>query len=321
MKWFLVAVAAALLRREPGLRAAANATAGSAPRYPVVVEGAGLPSAASGYEFDRVYPAAVDVTLSQSPGARMYTWKTGCLSCNQVQMSGVWEPAITTHVLKALQADPSPAFLDVGSQVGYYSVLAASKHVPVLAIEAYDQNAFLLRKTAVDMHYPTIHLVEKAATDPAGAAGRGCIGGGGPGTGGQANGRMGSSCMYRPRLATIDGILATEFPSWAQRPITTLKMDIETFEWKALQGTSALLSDPKRKPCTMHIEYLYAPSNGKPRKALCDLLRSYGYTIVLLHGSTGQRTRILGESCPNGDIFAVATPRPACKKVQAAVGR
>ena len=143
---------------------------------------------------------------------------------------------------------------------------------------------------------------------------------------------------------------ATEFPSWAQRPITTLKMDIETFEWKALQGTSpgsladsihaacfvcffaggvamaafptlfcahifslsfhidlanqdqrtrgwkssrngveihrcdampffrwrasfvgapltlfslagALLSDPKRKPCTMHIEYLYAPSD------------------------------------------------------------
>jgi len=317
MKFLPVFAAAALLRREP--RAATNTSrSGAAPRYPAVVQGKGLPSSASGYEFDRDYPAAVQVTLAWSAGSRMYTWAAGCLSCDQVQRSGVWEPAISTHVLTALQADPSPAFVDVGSQVGYYSVLAASKQVPVLAIEAYDQNAYLLRKTAVDMKYPTIHLVEKGATDPAGANGRGCIGGGG--AGGQANGRMTTNvCTYRPRLATIDGILATEFPSWAQRPVTTMKMDIESFEWKALQGTSGLLSDPQRKPCTMHIEYIYSASNGQPRKALCDLLRSYGYKISKLNAGTGQQTAIVGANCPNGDIYAIATPRPACKKVQAAM--
>lgn len=299
---------------------AAAAVPAAPEKYPVIAAGAGLPRSASGYEFARDYPASVLATLRapRAPGARMRTWAHNCLSCDQIQHSGVWEPAITALLLAGLLADPAPALLDVGAQAGYYTVLAASQGVPALAVEAFDQNAFLLRQTAVEMDYKQVFLVEQAAAPP-GASGRGCIGG--RGGDGAANGQMGLSCEYEPRLATLDAMLASEFPAWAPRPISVLKMDIESYEVKALAGATGLLADPARKPCVMFIEYMFNDADGKPRAYFCNFLRQQGYTVGTVNGYTGKRFAAEGANCPNADYLAVAEPppRPACAQVVAAV--
>ena len=91
------------------------------------------------------------------------------------------------------------------------------------------------------------------------------------------NGQLGPGegpepCSYEPRVSTIDAVLATEFPAtrWATRPITLLKMDIESKEVQALRGATSLLRDPRRKPCVMILEHHAA--TPAERTAFCALL-------------------------------------------------
>lgn len=59
---------------------------------------------------------------------------------------GVWEVRETILTLQVLSsAEPGQRFVDFGAQIGWFSLLAASCGVPVVAIEADEDNAGLLK--------------------------------------------------------------------------------------------------------------------------------------------------------------------------------
>ena len=49
--------------------------------------------------------------------------------------TGVWEPYITPLVQKALNCTPRAIFIDIGANIGYYSMLAAAAGRSVIAVE------------------------------------------------------------------------------------------------------------------------------------------------------------------------------------------
>ena len=49
--------------------------------------------------------------------------------------SGVWEPALTALLQSALRLYPEAALLDIGANIGYYTLLAATMGHPVVAVE------------------------------------------------------------------------------------------------------------------------------------------------------------------------------------------
>ena len=70
-----------------------------------------------------LYPTEEDIHLSQ-----------------HIKQEGEWEPHIVKLFMDYLATDPDIGFIDVGANIGVYTLTAASLGHPVVAIEPYDKN-------------------------------------------------------------------------------------------------------------------------------------------------------------------------------------
>jgi FkbM family methyltransferase len=61
---------------------------------------------------------------------------------------GVWEENIVTKVLNSLSKNPESLFLDIGAQVGEYSLYAAKLGCDVLTVEPFYDNVMRIHKVA-----------------------------------------------------------------------------------------------------------------------------------------------------------------------------
>lgn len=70
-------------------------------------------------------------------------------ACSSTIVSdGVWEPAETVLALSVLgSAAPDQRMIDVGCQIGWYTCLAATQGVPVVAVDADADNLTVLHRT------------------------------------------------------------------------------------------------------------------------------------------------------------------------------
>ena len=66
----------------------------------------------------------------------------------EYEKSGVWEPRTTEYVKEHLKAGQT--FVDVGAQVGYYSILASKLGAKVLAFEPSKDNREVLEQNIKD---------------------------------------------------------------------------------------------------------------------------------------------------------------------------
>ena len=65
---------------------------------------------------------------------------------HDLQETGVWEPLVTRDFLDVLARDPSAGVIDVGANIGFYSMLAASGGRDVVAVEPYRNSVRRLHK-------------------------------------------------------------------------------------------------------------------------------------------------------------------------------
>jgi FkbM family methyltransferase len=82
---------------------------------------------------------------------------------------GIWEPNLTAYIRRTLR--PGDVFVDVGANIGYYSLLAASlvrSTGAVVAIEASPQICALLQKNIELNAVPNVRVVNCAAAYDAG---------------------------------------------------------------------------------------------------------------------------------------------------------
>jgi len=88
---------------------------------------------------------------------------------------GIWEEEIVTNVLKALKLYPDAVFLDLGANIGVYSLLVAqlrhssSDHRPerVVAVDAAGDNLAYIRKSLINnkISRPLVTLVHNAISN------------------------------------------------------------------------------------------------------------------------------------------------------------
>lgn len=67
---------------------------------------------------------------------------------NYIRENGCWEP-ITTEILTELfnSREPNTVFVDIGANIGYFSLFSANKGVPVVAFEPVVTNYAMLEKS------------------------------------------------------------------------------------------------------------------------------------------------------------------------------
>lgn len=66
-----------------------------------------------------------------------------------IKHNGVWQPLLSNFLIKILSDSPESTFIDIGSNIGYFSALAAFSHHYTIAIEPIPQNIELLYCTVV----------------------------------------------------------------------------------------------------------------------------------------------------------------------------
>lgn len=190
----------------------------------------------------------------------------------------IYEPVFWARLMNSI--GPGDTFVDVGSFWGLYAVAVAKRVGPtgkVIAIEP-DPNSFerIRRHVMLNGIEKRVTLLHAAASDRDGTVrflangrcdARIC----------EANGSD-SVLVACGRLDTLlQGI-----------NVDVLKIDVEGFEEKVLEGAEALLRNPDRKPRFIYLEvHPYAwQAVGTTSSSLLQTLEQFGYDVATPEGAS-----------------------------------
>lgn len=182
----------------------------------------------------------------------------------------VYEPLETSVVREHVRK--GDAVLDVGANIGYFTLLMArqvGKEGSVLAVEPDADNCRLLTKNLHVNGYANARVLQKAISESAGRATlyRSLR------SGAQHSIAEGEGDAVEVETASLDDLLALQ-----GRPVAFVKIDIEGAEMKALRGAGKLLAQPHLK---MMIEFnpRALAEFGEDPAALPRLLGEHGFAL------------------------------------------
>lgn len=191
-----------------------------------------------------------------------------------IYCTGGWEPLETMVIAAALK--PGDGFVDVGANIGFFSLLAHRLVGPtgrVHAVEATPSTADLLSGNIMLNDAGTIRVHRCAAGDREGHVGMMV----------HDAGNIGSNHLSfaegtgtKIPLCRLDGLLAGE-------AIRLIKLDIEGAEAMALRGAGVLLDGDAAPALLFEFSPTMLRSMGDDPAALLHYLEGKGYTIYEIH--------------------------------------
>ena len=228
--------------------------------------------------------------LLNLPGFKIYVrlndWAVGA----RIAVKGRYEAHVTGVMTPFLQ--PGRVVIDIGANIGYYTLLAAS-HVgergKVIAFEPGADNCALLRKSLLANGFHNVVLHSCAVADIDGMVGFGMDDSNGQIT--RDNPPVGSQQV---RSVTLDAFLADE------PRIDLIKMDVEGAEGRALQGMRRLLQRHHPVVFTEFTPAALPRISGMLPEAFLDQLRGLEYELFILSRDCG----LSGAAQSNTEIMA-----------------
>ncbi len=188
---------------------------------------------------------------------------------------------------------PGDLFIDVGANVGTYTIWAAEIGAEVIALEpAPDTFQLLLENVALNGYQVSAIRA---------AAGAAC------GTARFSAGRDAGNCLdpqgpAEIRLVTIDSLIG-------DRRVAGLKIDVEGFELDVLRGCATALAEQRISLIQLEWNAMSELAAGTDRRPAADLLARYGYQ--LFRPDVTGRLRPAGDPGYGTDVFALpATAGP-----------
>jgi FkbM family methyltransferase len=159
--------------------------------------------------------------------------------------------------------EPGGLFVDVGANVGSYTIWAAELGAEVIALEPADDTfALLVENMALNgYHVDTVHA----------AAGATC------GVARFTAGRDAGNCLdphgpVETRLVTVDSLIQG-------RTVAGMKIDVEGFEFEVLQGCERALSEHRIGLIQLEWNTASLAAVGTDRSPVADQLARHGYTL------------------------------------------
>jgi len=171
------------------------------------------------------------------------------------------EPGASRYVLDALT--PRSVFLDVGANLGYFSMLAAGAAHAVFAVEPQERMAALVRANAELNGYANVHVVGAAAGAAPGFVTMPAEGRPGTAVDSVADG-------FRVPMIRLDDYFATDVAP------DVVKIDVEGCELAVLRGATALLARGPHLVIELH--RTMADFGARPVD-IFEILSDSGYTL------------------------------------------
>jgi FkbM family methyltransferase len=187
---------------------------------------------------------------------------------------GVWEPNLTQWLHQQLR--PSDTFIDVGANVGYFTLLASQLVGPagrVVALEPAPETFAALAANVTRNRASNVRLLQVAASDCAGEL---VLEHGPASNSGMTATQLAREHDVRPRVAaqTLASCLDADELSRAR----VIKIDVEGAEWEALMGLWPALPQ-LRRDCAIVVELSPGrlQERGHDARALFDRLIAAGF--------------------------------------------
>jgi FkbM family methyltransferase len=158
---------------------------------------------------------------------------------------------------------PGDLFIDVGANVGSYTIWTAEIGADVIALEPADDTFALLTDNIVLNGYPVMAL--QAAAGTACGAVRFTVGL-------DSLNRMDPEGGTQIEMVTLDSIVGV-------RGVAGMKVDVEGFEIEVLRGCEQMLSERRVKLIQLEWNRTSLKAVGSDRRPVADLLAQYGYNL------------------------------------------
>ncbi len=186
-----------------------------------------------------------------------------------------WELQVGQVLHEQLQ--PGGVFVDVGANIGYFSLLAATlvgESGRVIAFEPLPRLVGQIRRSAVHNHYQWLKVVPKALGDVAGSMELVL----------SAHNIGGSSLVTPNRIGervTVE-VSTLDFELADLERIDVIKIDVEGFEYEMLQGAQQTLERCRPTLVLEFSPHFYKERSTTMETEILTLLRQLGYTFTIL---------------------------------------
>lgn len=181
---------------------------------------------------------------------------------------------------------PGDLFIDVGANIGTYTIWASELGAEVIALEPAKDTFALLVENVVLNGY-SVKPIEAAAGAVCGTArftsGRDCVN------------RLDPAGGVETTMVTIDSIIN-------DRTVAGMKIDVEGYEIEVLRGCERALSEHRIKLIQLEWNTTSRTAVGTDRQPVADLLAGHGYGLCRPDG-TGSLVPITDTSF-GPDVFA-----------------
>ena len=218
-------------------------------------------------------------------------------SAAAVLYCGLYDYDEMNFLLRYLRSEDS--FLDIGANIGVYTLLAASKihSGSIHSIEALPKNYIRLQENLKLNQFEQVKTYELAVSDCTGTV--------------ALNLAEGDSMPFITRTTakntitvptnTLDNLLQNQ----PLANLTLAKMDIEGAEILALKGAASLLK--QQRPHVWILEINDTVSYfGHQKQDLVDVLNSYGYNLYRYNADINQLSPITLEQQQGNNVLAIA---------------
>jgi FkbM family methyltransferase len=209
-----------------------------------------------------------------------------CMYISQGLLRGGWECSTITNIINIMnqKIDGQDAyFMDIGSNIGAFSLNVAHKGFNVVAFEAMTYN-IELQRASIGTFPPSGNLVlfQTAVSSTDGASMCIAAAKGGNPLKNTGNGQLTQGCepaAEHVSVRSIDSILTHE--GMNTKCFTVVKADIEGFEALAFQGASNIFQG-RCPPCFVFFEYIekYTIMATNSSESPFKVLSSYGYACT-----------------------------------------
>jgi FkbM family methyltransferase len=158
---------------------------------------------------------------------------------------------------------PGDLFVDVGANIGCYTIWAAEAGAEVIALEPAEETFALLLEN-IDLNGYQVDAIQAAAGSSSGLArfttGLDCVN------------RLDPLGGVEARVVTVDSLIG-------DRTAAGMKIDVEGFEIHVLRGCSRALADKRIRLIQLEWNAASQAAVGTDRRPVADVLAGYGYDL------------------------------------------
>lgn len=224
---------------------------------------------------------ATDLQCVDIEGFRLILDTADISVSGPILREGKWEPHLTGVFRRYIK--PGSRVADIGANVGYFTMLAASIvgiHGEVLAFDPNSENARLILLNIAENGFSNVSLFPLALSDNTGYA--------------YFSSHIGSNggliAAKHAQLADGRGLVVptARLDELVKAPIDFIKVDTEGAEYRILRGAQGLLASARPIVTSeFSCEMISRVSGVHPRDYLA-LFLSYGYSIYVIDKQTGR---------------------------------